>query len=148
MQRRFRFRLDKLLHLREQEVEAARRELARAIARAQAARHGWEALRAHRIHRQQMAAAAERTGLSAEAFAAWRHHLAALLRSEEAAAAELAAAESAVAAARSRVIAKRQAAMVLEQLKERRRQQWREEQDRAEQAELDEMAALRFGRDR
>lgn len=145
MQQRFRFRLQKLLHLREQEVEAARRRLADCLARLQAARHGWDALREHRRHRQELAAAGERSGMDAATFAAWRLHLAQLLRAEEAAAAEVGAAEAAVAEARQELVARRRAALVLERLRDRRREQWQLELARRSQGEADELASIRHG---
>lgn len=140
--RSFQFRLERVMRLRRQQVEAARRALAEALAAEAGARQGLAAVRAHKAAEVQRAARCEAGGLPVADFAAWRRHLGAIARVEEQAVRDLAAAGERVAGARAELLERRRKAQVLENLRDRRYEQFRVEAGRAEQTLADELAVL------
>lgn len=135
--RRFRFRLDRLLALRQRESEAARQALARTLAAEAAARGVWE-----RLEQRKAADLAELLdrpgGMQAPELAQRRQHLAALVQAAVQASGQLAAAVAATAAQREALARARQRQRTLERLRERRLAEHGQAAGRQEQADLDD----------
>lgn len=136
--KRFRFTLDKVLRLRSQEMEQAKRALGLAVAAENAARHA--VLTAHEAltQRTEEARRLEASGLSAFAFGSLRAYLALLQRELEAAEAALLEARALTERRREELLKARRRERALERLKERRLEQYTLESLREEQKELDE----------
>lgn len=136
---RFQFRPERVMRLRQQQVEAARRALAEALAAEAGARQGLAAVRAHRLAEVQRAVRCEAGGLPVADFTAWRRHLGAIARVEDQALRDLAAAGERVTGVRAELLERRRKAQVLENLRDRRYEQHRVEAGRAEQTLADEL---------
>ena len=136
--KRFRFSLEKVLKLRTQEQEQAKRALAQAMAVEASARQALEDVRARLQQRASEAGALERAGLSVFEFANFRHYVAFLQGEEKRYAEELARAEQMTQKRRLALLEARRREKALEKLKERRLEQYQQESLRHEQKELDE----------
>lgn len=136
--KRFHFALEKVLRLRNQETEQAKRALARAIAEEAAAREAAEAARTVLAERTAEAGLREQAGLTAYEFGIFRTHLAHLQR--QVAAADLAVLDAAGQTQQRRLalLETRRRERAMEKLKERRLEQYQLEALREEQKELDE----------
>lgn len=143
--RRFAFRLQRVLGLKGQLLQAAKRQLGERVA---AEMRVHEELRAARQRRQEhlsLLAELQQQGMRVDELAMHRRYQVALEQAEIACATRLEQAQEAVATARGEVARRRQDERMLEVLRERRLQEHEVEQARAEQAELDEMAGRRQG---
>jgi len=136
--KRFRFSLEKVLRLRSQETEQAKRALGAALAAEAAARAAAEEARQVLARRTEEAATAERTGMTAFEFASLRTYLTFLQRQLEAAGTALAGAIALTQRRRLELLAVRRREKALEKLRERRFDQYRLEGLQQEQKELDE----------
>jgi flagellar FliJ protein len=136
--KRFRFSLEKVLRLRSQETEQAKRALAVALAAEARARQTAAEAHATLRDRTTEATARERLGLTAYEFGSLRTFLARLQR--EAVAADLAVTQAEERTQRQRMalLAARRRERAMEKLKERRLEQYQLEALREEQKELDE----------
>lgn len=143
--KRFRFSLQRLLDLRQQEVAAARRELAAALGAVTAAENGLRAVENLLRRRLKETLQAEQRGVPAREFALQRRGLVRIQESREQARAGLEAARQLAEERRQQLMAALTRQRVLEKLRERRLEQWRTEVARAEQIELDELAAQARG---
>lgn len=149
--RRFQFRLEKLLKLRSQETDIARRLLAHAIGEAEMARQAEEAAQARLTARLDEVAERERRPMTIYDFGALRTHVRALQGELAQAFAARVEALERVDSCRERVLEARRRERALERLQERRREQYLEEVLRTEQRELDEFGdrlGLNAGRSR
>ena len=136
--KRFRFSLEKVLRLRSQETEQAKRALGKALADEAAARSAAAEARLVLGQRTEEAATAERVGMTAFEFASLRTFLTFLQRQLEAAEAELNEAILITQRRRVELLAVRRREKALEKLRERRFEQYRQESLQEEQKELDE----------
>lgn len=136
----FRFRLDKVLRLRHQEVEAARRELRAAQAAEQAAAGALAEIQAQMQARVTGAVTREARGLTALDFTAHRRHLAYLQQQADQAQQTLDAARVETARRRQALVALRRRERVLERLRDLRLAQHAEAVVRQDQGFLDELA--------
>lgn len=136
--KRFRFSLERVLRLRGQETEQAKRELGKALAAEAAARAAAAEARTELAHRTDEAGQRERTGLTAYEFASLRTYVTFLQRQLEAAEVRLAAAVGETQRRRLALLGARRKERALEKLRERRLEQYRLESLRQEQKELDE----------
>lgn len=136
--KRFRFSLEKVLRLRSQETEQAKRALGQAVAAEAAARSATDEVREALRLRTEEATVRERGGLTAFEFASFRTYVIFLQRQLEAAEAALAQAVALTRRRRLELLAVRRRERALEKLRERRLDQYRLESLREEQKELDE----------
>jgi flagellar FliJ protein len=136
--KRFRFSLEKVLRLRAQETEQAKRALAQAMGAEAAAAEALSEARETLQHRTAEATAQERAGLVAAEFGALRNYLIFLQRQVEAAEAALGAAKALTQQRRLELLRARRRERALEKLRERRFAQYQLEAMREEQKELDE----------
>jgi flagellar protein FliJ len=136
--KRFQFGLEKVLRLRSQETEQAKRALARAIAGEAQAREAAEAALALLRERTAMAGAREQAGMAAYDFGAQRTYLAFLQKQVVQANEAVLAAEERTRQRRLALLDTRRRERALEKLKERRLEQYQLESLREEQKELDE----------
>ncbi len=136
----FRFRLDRVLKLRHQEVDAARRVLGAALAVQEEAARALAAVTGQIEVRMAVAAAQEARGMTAAEFATSRRHITFLQRQAERAEQELAAAQAETARCRQVLVETRSREKVLDKLRERRLAQHGEETARVHQGFLDELA--------
>jgi len=134
--RRFRFRLDPVLRLRRQLERSARRELAQSMAQV----GGLEQQVAAAAHGR-MECAAERTQPGATGQFARALELG-LRRHEWRLQSELQQASRRLEVVRGDYVQKARDLGALKNLREQRREDWRREAQQAEQAELDDLAAL------
>ena len=139
----FRFRLERVLRLRQRQVETVSRELA--AARSALAAAEADARRAARdLQTSRQEAAAARQGWLDPAqlarLGAWHD---AQRRVVERRQAEVADAQQAVAAVQARLQEAWRDREVLERLRERQYQQWRLEEARRERRDLDEIGSIR-----
>jgi flagellar export protein FliJ len=142
--RRFRFSLQKVLQLRTQLVEQAKRSLAYALAMEEQAdrerREGLERLRCGVIEAGRL----ESEGLGAYGFGSGRAYLGRLQRESQAAGARLRAAQAETGRRREALLAARLQQRVLERLREQRLAEHTATAVEEEQKELDQFgAALR-----
>lgn len=136
--KRFQFSLEKVLRLRAQETQQAKRALGQAMAAEAAARQEAEVAHTLLRHRTEEAGVRERAGLVAFELASQRHWLAFLQKQAAAADSALAAASALTLQRRLHLLAARRRERAMEKLKERRLEQYLIEAGRAEQKELDE----------
>jgi flagellar FliJ protein len=136
--RRFRFSLEKVLRLRSQETEQAKRALGQAVTAEEAVRQAMEAAQALLRMRTDQAVARERLGFSAFEFSTLRTHLAYLNRCAGEAEEALARARAITQQRRLELLRARRQERVLEKLREHRLQQYNLEALREEQKEFDE----------
>lgn len=136
--KRFRFSLERVLRLRSQETEQAKRALGAAIAAEEAARQVAEAARFALVQSTAGVHARERAGLTPFEFGSLRLHIVALQRRLEAAEAELTGAQALTRQRRQELMVARKKERALEKLRERRLEQHTLESLREEQKELDE----------
>ncbi|BDG59353.1 flagellar export protein FliJ [Caldinitratiruptor microaerophilus] len=141
---RFRFRLQRVLDLREQVVGVRRLALAAALAREREAREHLDALEGEMSRRLQDLAAREREGATVAELAPLRRYLERLGQEREQARTLLEAARAEVARRRDELVRARQEARVLERLRERRLQQHRQDELRSEQALADDLVQSRL----
>lgn len=143
---RFRFRLQRVLDLREQVVEARRVALAAALAREREVRQHLDALEGEMGRRLQALAVREREGVTVAELAPIRRYLEWLGQEREQAQTLLEAARAEVARRREELFRARQEARVLERLRERRLEQHRQDELRSELAQADDLVQSRFQR--
>lgn len=139
--KRFQFPLEKVLKLRGQETEQAKRSLGRAMAAEEAARQAVVAAQIALAERLEATAGLEKAGMTAFAFASQRVYLAYLQSQVEEAEAYLSAARAETARRRMALLAARQREKALQRLRERRFEQYTLESLREEQKELDEFGS-------
>ena len=137
--RRFRFRLDGLLRLRSQLERAARRQLAVATADVATVEQRMEAAVRGLQDCEQQARGSGSVAMLARAMADG------LVRHRHRLTNELRGAEARLDRARTDWLQSRRDHQVIEKLRQRRHQEWRQEQARDEQHELEELAQLRSG---
>jgi len=135
---RFEFRLEKLLNLRSQETDMARRALAAAISQAELAKRTQEDASASVAARMTDIAIKERAAMTAFDFASMRTHMRALQKDLDAAQIQLSQANSQTEERRGFLIEARRGERVLERLKEKRFDIHAHEVLLEEQKELDE----------
>lgn len=136
--KRFRFSLEKVLRLRSQQMEQAKRALALAVLQESNARQAVQTVQAALAERTAEAGQRESCGLTAFEFAAlrtWLQHLQKQLAQAEA---ELAAARERTRERRKDLLTARRKERALERLRERRLEQYNLEALREEQKEFDE----------
>jgi len=136
--KRFQFRLEKLLNLRAQETDLARRALAAAINEAELARCTQQDASASVARRLTEVADKERSGMTAFEFASLRIHVRVLQTNLEEADAALTQANSHTQERRGHLLEARRGERVLEKLKEKRVESYSLETLADEQKELDE----------
>ncbi len=137
--RRFQFPLEKVLRLRKQETERARRQLAFALAAEREAAQMARRARTAVEGRIEMVLRQEDRTLTAAAFASQRAYLDRLRREAAEAEERLAAAREETGRARDVLLAARRWEQMLEKLRERRLESWRAEALREEQKGLDDL---------
>ncbi|MDB4897673.1 MAG: hypothetical protein JWN15_3935 [Firmicutes bacterium] len=139
--KRFTFSLDKVLKLRSQETEQAKRALALALSALDQAQQ--RAMMAHQelADRTEEASIREQTGITAAEFGTLRSYLAFLQRAVAQAEQQVSMAEQVVGQRREALMAARQRERVLERLRERRLEQYTLEALVEEQKVLDELGA-------
>ena len=138
--RRFRFPLEKVLRLRGQELEQARRALGGAMLAERTAAEAVQVARAAVAQRTTELAEAIMAGTTAAAFAAARRYLGFLQSEQRRAESCLAEAQTLVAARRRHLLEARRREKVLEKLKERRMETYTAQSLREQQKDLDEFA--------
>ncbi|HWI62414.1 MAG TPA: flagellar export protein FliJ [Symbiobacteriaceae bacterium] len=136
--KRFRFSLEKVLRLRSQETEQAKRALGAALAAEAAARAAADEIRDALRQRTDEATVRERGGMTAFEFASMRTYVIFLQKQLEGALAALAEAMAVTQRRRLELLAVRRRERALEKLRERRVDQYRLESLQEEQKELDE----------
>ena len=136
--KRFRFSLEKVLRLRSQETEQAKRALAVALAHEARARQTAAEAHATLRDRTAEATARERAGLTAYEFGSLRTFLAHLHSEAVAADGAVVQAEERTQRQRMALLVARRRERAMEKLKERRLEQYQLEALREEQKELDE----------
>lgn len=141
--RRFTFRLQRVLDMKGQLVQEARRALGQALAAELRAHERLQAAQTQRQRHLELLAQQEVVGLSAQALANHRRYQDALLREETACLEALQAARARVQAAREGVVSRRQEERSLETLREHRWEEYQQEAQRLEQADMDERASRR-----
>lgn len=142
--KRFRFSLEKVLRLRSQQMEQAKRALALAQLEESSAREAVNAVRTALAQRTAQAGEREGRPLTASEFAAARTWIQHLQKQLELAEAELAAARERTNQRRKELLAARRRERALEKLRERRLEQYSLEAQREEQKEFDEYG-IRLG---
>lgn len=140
----FRFRLDRLLTLRENEVTAAQFVLARAMAQEETSERALVAATALRRQRLREMAALEQSGTTGAELAHSRRYIEALGQAQAVAESLLAAARAEVDRCRAELIARQQDSRTLDKLKAARREAYRAEGEGAHQREVDDLAAGRL----
>lgn len=138
--KRFKFSLEKVLRLRSQETEQAKRALGRAMEAEEAARQSVESIASALAERITQMQARERAGLSAAEFGVMRHFLLFLQRELDQARGVLEAAQQVTQQRRLELLEARRRERALEKLKEHRLEGYLLESLREEQKELDEYA--------
>lgn len=139
----FQFRLERVLRYRRRQVDARSLEVAAAE---QVVRRAEQAAQSARdeIEQHQRAASAARLGspspTTLSQAASWRAHLAVVLKSRED---ECVAAREALTAAQARLQQAWRDREALVRLRQRQREDWRREDARREQQELDEVGSIR-----
>lgn len=141
MMRRFRFRLERLLALRHQQVTAVQRRLAADLAQQAAAEQRLDGLRLEHARQLQRLPAI----VGAADLAQARGWLSELGRQLQVGQADLVAAQTQVARRRQELAAARQRERVLELLRDRRHAEHQQQLQREEQAELDEIGVRATG---
>lgn len=136
--KRFQFSLEKVLKLRAQQQEQAKRALGQAMAQEAAAHGALAAARRASEERATEAGTRERAGLSVFEFATLRHYVAFLQGEVRRHEGLVAAAEAETKRRRLALLEARRKEKALERLKERRFEQYQQEMLRGEQKELDE----------
>lgn len=136
--KRFQFRLQKVLSLRTQETDQARRALAVAIALEAEARRELQRASAALQSRLSQLQSQEFAGMSGFDFGNLRTHIRLLQSRVEAARAQLTALEERTALRRMGLLEARRKERALERLREKRLEAYTEESFKAEQKELDE----------
>lgn len=136
--KRFQFSLQRVLRLRSQETDQAKRTLAFRLAMEEEARRAWEEARTRLLERTQDAQEREQRGMTAFDFAATRGYLSLLQRELAIASSRLAEAEAETAARREELLGARRREKVLEKLREARKAAYDLEVIREAQKELDE----------
>lgn len=135
--KRFEFRLQKVLNLRSQQTDQARRALALAIAMEAEAERALQRARNQLQHRLSDLHSRERTGLTGFEFGNLRTHIRLLQSGVAAAEADLARACELTARRRAELLEARRKERALEKLRERRLETYTQEALREEQKELD-----------
>lgn len=141
--KRFQFSLEKVLRLRSQETEQAKRALGYSLAMEEEARLAWDSARSRLLARTLEAQEREQRGMTAFDFAATRNYLSLLQQEFSVATAHLAEAEAETAARREALISSRRREQVLEKLRENRLASYDLESLREAQKELDEYGKRR-----
>lgn len=136
--KRFRFSLERVLRLRGQETEQAKRALGVALAAEASARAAAAEARGELLRRTDEAEQRERQGLTAHEFASLRTYLTYLQRQLEAAEVRLAEAAHETQRRRLALLGARRKERALEKLREHRLEQYQLESLQQEQKELDE----------
>ncbi|HYF78518.1 MAG TPA: flagellar export protein FliJ [Symbiobacteriaceae bacterium] len=136
--KRFRFSLERVLRLRGQETEQAKRELGRALAAEAQARAAVAEARSELVRRTDEAGQRERSGLTAYEFASLRTYVTFLQRQLEATELRLTEAVDETQRRRLALLGARRKERALEKLRERRLEQYQLESLQQEQKELDE----------
>lgn len=136
--KRFQFRLERVLNLRKQQTDQARRALAAAIAEEDVARRAVETAHALLNARLVDIRHKERQGLTAYDFGLQRHHVRVLQTELATAETGLAEAQAFTQHKRLELLAARRAERALERLRERRLEGYVAESFREEQKELDQ----------
>jgi flagellar protein FliJ len=136
--KRFRFSLERVLKLRSQETEAAKRALARALSAEELARIRVLEAQAALTTRTEEAQMREQVGLTAAEFGAVRSFLAFLQRDLARAVQQLSLVRQVTEQRRRELMAARKRERALEKLRERRLDAYTLEVLREEQKELDE----------
>lgn len=135
--KRFLFRLEKVLRLRQQETDQSRRALGQALAVEADARRAVDEAAAALQARLTEVRHKEHAGVTAFDFAALRTHVQYLQRGRDAAEAALAEAQALTHRRRDELLAARKKEKALEKLRERRLVQYTQEALAEEQKELD-----------
>lgn len=136
--KRFAFRLEKLLRLRSQQTDQAKRAFGVALAQEAEAERALLEARETLAARLAQVGQRERAGLSAFEFGNLRSYVKFLDRQVEEAAGRLATAREQTAVRRAQLLEARRRERALEKLKERRQEAYTLEALREEQKELDE----------
>ena len=136
--KRFQFRLERLLNLRSQETDMARRALAAAISEAEVAMSAQEHASSAVAARMVEVANQERSGTTVFEFATLRTHVRLLQKELEQADADLSQANTHTQERRGQLIEARRGERVLDRLKEKRLETYVQESLAEEQKELDE----------
>lgn len=136
--KRFQFRLERLLNVRSQETDMARRALASAISEAELARRTQANASAAVASRVSEVSHKEQSGMTVFEFASLRTHVRALQKDLDQADANLSEANSHTHERRNQLIEARRGERVLERLKEKRLELYSREALAEEQKELDE----------
>ncbi len=146
MAKRFRFRLEPLLHLRSALEKEAERSLARALQEEQAILRNLEELGKLRLATFESRRSEPGRYVDLGGWRDAERHLVALERKEIQGRADLELAQGRTEACREALRRAHRDRLSLERLKERRKLQHDQEQDRLEAVQLDELAVMRFRR--
>jgi flagellar FliJ protein len=141
---RFRFRLQKVLELKEKSERSAASELARVQELADQARQSHAALAAMRHSGNEQMASAQGTLPTVGQLQNMGFVLAQLDQHVDQAANGAATAQSVVDGARAELTAAHQARRVLDRLRDRRRDEWQTAESQADLASMDSLALTRF----